>query len=147
MSRTWTVSEVARIAGVSVRTLHHYDEIGLLVPSSRSASGYRLYAPSALERLQQIAIYRALGFGLTAIAAVLDATAGDRRRALEAQRGLLHERRRATDAMIRAVERAIDALGGGGAMDEERMFEGFEPLAEDAPEEVRAAHAEHAREA
>ncbi len=54
----YTVSQVARMASVTVRTLHHYDEIGLLVPSRRSASGYRLYCKTDLERLHQILLFR-----------------------------------------------------------------------------------------
>lgn len=65
----WTVGEVARHAGVSVRTLHHYDAIGLLRPAGRSAAGYRHYDRGDLERLQRILTYRSLGMGLAAIAA------------------------------------------------------------------------------
>ena len=60
----FTVSQVARLSGVSVRALHHYDEIGLLQPSGRSASGYRLYDDADLERLQQILFFRELEFPL-----------------------------------------------------------------------------------
>ena len=80
-----TVSEVARLAHVTVRALHHYHEIGLLVPSERSPSGYRLYGDEDLMRLQQILLFRQLGFGLEATGQLLHATAFDRRRALEAQ--------------------------------------------------------------
>jgi DNA-binding transcriptional MerR regulator len=59
-----TVGSVARLAGVTVRTLHHYDEIGLLTPSGRSDAGYRRYADPDLERLQRILFFRELGFGL-----------------------------------------------------------------------------------
>ena len=58
------VGEVAALAGVTVRTLHHYDRIGLLSPSGRSAAGYRLYAPADLDRLHQVLVYRELGFPL-----------------------------------------------------------------------------------
>ena len=60
----YSVGALAEIAGISVRTLHHYDEIGLLVPSHRTPAGYREYGDSDLERLQQILLYRELGFGL-----------------------------------------------------------------------------------
>ena len=63
----FTVSQVARLSGVSVRALHHYDEIGLLQPSGRSASGYRLYDDADLERLQQILFFRELEFPLPEI--------------------------------------------------------------------------------
>ena len=66
------VGEVARLAGVTVRTLHHYDRIGLLVPSGRTAAGYREYQHGDLVRLQRILTYRELGFALDGIAALLD---------------------------------------------------------------------------
>lgn len=67
-----TVKAVAELAGVSVRTLHHYDEIGLLKPAGQSAAGYRLYSQEDLERLQQILFFRELGFSLKEIRAILD---------------------------------------------------------------------------
>jgi DNA-binding transcriptional MerR regulator len=63
----YKVGEVARLAHVSVRTLHHYDKTGLLEPSARSAAGYRLYTTRDLERLQHVVFYRELGFGLEKI--------------------------------------------------------------------------------
>jgi DNA-binding transcriptional MerR regulator len=76
------IAEVARLAGVSVRTLHHYDEIGLLVPSARSEAGYRLYDEADLLRLQQILVGRELGLSLEAIGRFLDEPEFDRRQAL-----------------------------------------------------------------
>jgi MerR family transcriptional regulator, thiopeptide resistance regulator len=67
----YTVGAVARLAGVSVRLLHHYDRIGLLEPSGRSAAGYRIYSLPDLKRLQQILFYRELGFALEEIAQIL----------------------------------------------------------------------------
>jgi len=84
--RTYQVSEVARIAGVSVRALHHYDAIGLLVPSGRTEAGYRLYDDEDLLRLQQILIGRELGMPLEEIKRSLDDPNFDRRAALEKQR-------------------------------------------------------------
>lgn len=65
------VGDVARLARVSVRTLHHYDHVGLLKPSDRSEAGYRLYTDDDLVRLQQILFYKELGFGLDEIATIL----------------------------------------------------------------------------
>lgn len=141
----WTVGALASTAHVSVRTLHHYDQIGLLSPSGRSAAGYRLYDRSDLERLQQILVYRELGFGLEAIGRILDEPTIDRRGELLAQRTLLLERVERTNAVLRAIERTLASLEGGGTMTDEQLFEGFQPL-HDAPEEIRAHHAEHARE-
>ena len=121
-----TVGDVARLAGVTVRTLHHYDRIGLLVPSARSESGYRLYAYGDLERLREIRLLRELGFGLDAIARLLDARAYDRRGALEAQRDLLVARLARTEKIIRGVDRALKALEEETEVDENEMFEGLE---------------------
>lgn len=147
MTRTeaWTVGEVAELTHVSVRTLHHYDEIGLLRPSGRTPAGYRLYATDDLQRLQQILLYKELGLPLDAIRRMLDEPSVDRRTELEAQRALLVERRNRTDAVIRAVDRMLDAMTRGKKMSNEEMFEGFEDLRE-APHDVRKHHREHARE-
>jgi DNA-binding transcriptional MerR regulator len=69
---SYSVGKVADLAGVTIRTLHHYDEIGLLSPSGRSAAGYRIYEEPDLERLQQILFYRELGFTLEEIATIVD---------------------------------------------------------------------------
>jgi DNA-binding transcriptional MerR regulator len=122
----YTVSEVARMAHVTVRTLHHYDEIGLLVPSERTDKGYRLYDEADLRRLQQILIFRELEFPLEAIGPLLDAPPGARSEALRAQRELLGRQLRRTEAVLRAVDAALAALEGEETMDTERMFEGFE---------------------
>src|SRR5262245_60095624 len=88
---THTVKAVSKIAGVSVRTLHHYDEIGLLKPSSHSAAGYRLYVEKDLERLQQVLFFKELGFDLKEIKRILADPDFDRRGALVEHRKLLLE--------------------------------------------------------
>lgn len=120
------VGEVAALARVTVRTLHHYDRIGLLVPSGRSQNGYRLYDYGDLERLRQIRLLRELRFSLDAIGQMLDAPAYDRRSALEAQRELLRERQERTDSIIRGVDRALRAMEQEMEMDRTEMFEGLE---------------------
>src|SRR5689334_19796005 len=77
-----TVSQVARLAGVSVRTLHHYDAIALLCPSGRSEAGYRLYEQEDLQRLQQVLFFKELGFALEEIARIVGDPAFDLRAAL-----------------------------------------------------------------
>jgi len=139
MTASRTVSEVARLAHVTVRTLHHYDEIGLLVPSDRSRAGYRLYSDDDLARLREIVLFRELGFALDAIAGLLDQPAAQRRDALVAQRERLVAQRRQTDVVIRAVDAALDALDGGRPMTTEKMFEGFDQFQE-------APYADEARE-
>ena len=95
-----TVKEASRIAGVSIRTLHHYDGIGLLKPSERSAAGYRLYSTTDMQRLQQILLYRELEFSLADIRRIMDASDFDKKRALEQQIELLELRRERIDALI-----------------------------------------------
>ena len=121
-----TVGEVATLAKVTVRTLHHYDRIGLLVPSRRSENGYRLYGYADLERLRQILLLRELGFGLDAIGQMLDAGAYDQRRTLIAQRELLRERRHRTERIIAGVDRALEAMEEERPMAKAEMFEGLE---------------------
>ena len=121
-----TVGQVAALARVTVRTLHHYDRIGLLVPSRRAENGYRLYDYADLERLRQILLLRELGFGLDAIGQMVDAAAYDRRRALIAQRELLRGRQRRTEKIIRGVDSALAAMEGAKPMEKSKMFEGLE---------------------
>ena len=99
-----TVGEVAELAGVTVRLLHHYDEIGVLSPSGRSDAGYRLYSHEDLERLQEILVWRQLGFPLAEIQPLLDDRAHDRAsRCAPAKAG-----RAASSAVSERVARALD---------------------------------------
>jgi MerR family transcriptional regulator, thiopeptide resistance regulator len=125
MSVQWRIGEVARLARVSVRTLHHYDVVGLLPPSGRSAAGYRLYTAPDLERLQQILLFRELGFALAEIRRIMLDPEFDRRRALTAQRTLLAARARRLGAMLSAVDDALDALQKGITMEADDLFEVF----------------------
>lgn len=120
-----TVSEVAALAGVTVRTLHHYDEVGLVVPSERTDAGYRLYAARDLERLQLVLFYRELDFGLTQIKDLLDGPEYDRGLALRMQRELLTAQAQRLGRMISAVDKAITAHEEGETMTDEAMFEVF----------------------
>ncbi|SDM94485.1 MerR family transcriptional regulator [Acetanaerobacterium elongatum] len=108
-----TVNEVARVANVSVRTLHYYDEIGLLRPSALTDSGYRLYDEQALERLQQILFFRELDFPLCDIKRILENPSFNRREALEKHRSLLMLKRKRLDALIGLVD---DSLKGEKTM-------------------------------
>jgi DNA-binding transcriptional MerR regulator len=155
--RTYQVQEVARMSGVSVRALHHYDEIGLLAPSGRTQAGYRLYRDDDLLRLQQILIGRELGLSLEDIRSSLDDPSFDRRAALEAQRDALAERAERTAAMLSAVDAALAALTneGGKTMHEMTkdelgaLFDGFDPARYEREVEERwgktDAYAESAR--
>lgn len=120
-----TVSELAELAGVTVRTLHHYDQIGLLTPSGRSEAGYRLYDRDDLRRLQQILFWRALGFTLAEIQPILDDPDYDRVEVLSSQRALLMEQQQDIRAMIKAVDDAIAEAQGGPVVDDAAMFDAF----------------------
>jgi DNA-binding transcriptional MerR regulator len=116
-----------------VRTLHHYDEIGLLVPRGRTQAGYRLYDEADLLRLQQIVIGRELGLALEEIRRSLDDPKFNQRQALLAQKQQLLKRSQETVKMIRAVEAALAVLeqaeqeeGRGDAMDMKQLFDGFD---------------------
>jgi MerR family transcriptional regulator, thiopeptide resistance regulator len=108
-----TVGRAAELVGVSVKTLHHWDAIGLASPSGRSRGGYRLYSDADLARLQRITVYRELGFPLAEITALLEDPATDAREHLRRQRALLAERRERLEAMSRAVDRLLEAFEGG----------------------------------
>jgi phosphoribosylaminoimidazole-succinocarboxamide synthase len=104
----YTVGEVAECSGVTVRTLHHYEHIGLLLPAGRSSSGYRVYDDADLERLQQILFYRELGFSLDHIAVVL-ASPRDAVEHLAYQRGLLLDRIQRLQGLVAAIDQAMEA--------------------------------------
>ena len=95
-----TVIEVSRLTGVSVRTLHYYDQIGLLRPDEVTPAGYRLYDDTALERLQHILLFRELRFSLRQIGEILDSPDFDRNKALEQQISLLRLQRERLDGLI-----------------------------------------------
>jgi DNA-binding transcriptional MerR regulator len=117
--------EVAGLAGVSIRTLHHYDEIGLLVPQGRSEAGYRLYSASDLERLQHILLYRVLGFRLDDIRALMDDPSFDRQAALRSQRELVKGRLARLGAVLNLIDKTLASMEGGIPMAKEEMFEVF----------------------
>src|ERR687892_805577 len=107
--RTFSVGELADLSGVTVRTLHHYDEIGLLTPSDRSDAGYRRYADADLDRLQRILFYRELGFGLDQIRDVMSDGNADAVAHLRRQHAMLLDRIGRLQRMATAVERAMEA--------------------------------------
>lgn len=120
------VKEVADLVGISVRTLHHYDEIGLLRPAHTTASGYRLYDDRDLETLQQILFFRELGFPLKKIKEIVGSPGFDRQAALELHRKMLLEKRERLDAMIETVEKTIKHAKGEIEMTNAEKFKGFD---------------------
>lgn len=130
----WTVGETARLAKVSVRTLHHYDQLGILTPSLRTEAGYRLYETEDLERLHRVLVFRELGFSLDEIGQIVTDPDFDQTDALRAQRSLLAEKARRTQAMLDAIDAALAAAEGATEMsNQERkdmfgeLFDGFSP--------------------
>lgn len=105
-----TVGETASATGVTVRTLHHYDQIGLVSPAARSTAGYRLYCATDIDRLQQVVAYRRLGLGLEDIAAALadQDPAPGRRRALVRQRELVEEKITELTRLLAALDTALE---------------------------------------
>ena len=112
-SRRYRVGELAKLVGVSVRLLHHYDLMGVVRPSARSEAGYRLYAEEDLLRLQQALTLRCLGFPLRRIRELLTAPGADAAAALGAQRRVLAERIAELQRVDRAIGAALAAHGGG----------------------------------
>jgi DNA-binding transcriptional MerR regulator len=127
--RTHRIKEVAELSGLTIRALHHYDSIGLLTPSARSAAGYRLYDDDDLLRLQQILIGRELGLPLEEIRRSLDDPRFDRREALLAQRAALATRAERAADMIRAIDTALAAIEEKdmSKVDMKKIFDGFDP--------------------
>jgi DNA-binding transcriptional MerR regulator len=118
----YTVGVVAGLTGVSVRTLHHYDEIGLLEPSERSPAGYRLYSEADLRTLQRVLFYRELDFDLSAIAAILGDPAADH---LAEQRRLLADRVARHQAMVAVIDKELAARELGMTITAEERLEIF----------------------
>jgi DNA-binding transcriptional MerR regulator len=125
----FTVGELSKLTGITVRTLHHYDEIGLCRPSQRTAAGYRLYDDRDVQRLHQVLVFRELGLPLDEIAAAIDAEP-DRVGLLRRHRAALAGKRGKLDAMLAAVDATLDRLEGETTMRDEdvkQMFDGFDP--------------------
>src|SRR5262245_26710606 len=125
----FTVGELARLTGITVRALHHYDEIGLVVPSQRTPAGYRLYDDADVIRLQQVLLFRELGLPLDEIAFAIE-QAGTREQLLRQHREVLVTKRARIDAMLSALDSALGTLEKGQAMqpdDVKELFGGFDP--------------------
>jgi len=133
------ISEIAALAGISVRTLRHYDQIGLVIASKRSVAGYRLYAQEDVERLQQVLFYRELGFGLKAIRALIEDPSASREEVLQAQQDLLCQRLTHIQAMIDAIDETLRLMKEGIRMEPEKLLSVFGKFnADQYEEEVKA---------
>ncbi|MDC0598413.1 MerR family transcriptional regulator [Gammaproteobacteria bacterium] len=135
---TYKIGEVARLAKVSIRTLHHYDAIGLLVPNARSDSGYRLYTHSDLERLQQILFYKTLEFPLEEIHRLMTDPTFNRSSALLQQRELLEEKSTQLKAVLKLIDKTIVQMDEEFTMDTKAMFDVFPELTQDDLDDAEA---------
>lgn len=124
MSSGWTVGQVAQAAGTTVRTLHHWEQVGLLVPSGRTAAGYRVYDADDLARLQRVLAYRQLGFGLDAVRELLDGDA-DVATELRRQAVLLRERAARLLRVADTLETNAEARRMGIELEPHELLEVF----------------------
>ena len=134
-----TVKEISDLTGISVRTLHYYDEIGLLKPTEKSDAGYRLYDDKALETLQQILFFREFDISLKEIKAVLDNPALERKQILQVQRKMLVTKKERMERLIASID---DILKGENKMDftiftKTEVEEMFQTMLEHMPENMR----------
>jgi DNA-binding transcriptional MerR regulator len=123
----YTVNQIARLSGVSVRTLHHYDEIGLLKPAFTGENRYRYYGREELLRLQDILFHRELGVPLQEIGKLLDLHGRDRAAVLSEHRQWLDQRITRSRQLLRTIDRTIAELNGEGTMDDKDIYNGFAP--------------------
>jgi MerR family transcriptional regulator, thiopeptide resistance regulator len=121
----YTVKKLADLAGVSVRTLHYYDELGLLRPQSRSTGGYRYYGGAEVVRLQQIMFFRELGFSLEEIQRIVSRPDFDVLAALESHRALLRKKKDRLTELLATVEKTLKNLKGEVRMSIKEYYEGF----------------------
>jgi len=134
-----TVKEISDLTGISVRTLHYYDEIGLLKPTAKSEAGYRLYDDKALEALQQVLFFREFDIPLKEIKAVMTNPALDRNKILQMQRKMLLAKKERMDRLIASID---DILKGESKMDfavfnKTEIEEMFQAMFEHMPEDMR----------
>lgn len=122
----YRIKEVAKLAGISVRTLHYYDECSLLVPSQRSSNGYRLYSEDDLMRLQQIMLLKELDFSIKEIKGLLDNPNFDYAHALKKQRELLLLKRQRIDNILNTLDDTLAHVKGEKDMNNEERFEAFD---------------------
>lgn len=120
------VKEVADLVGISVRALHHYDEIGLLVPEKTTEAGYRIYSDENLGLLQQILFFKELGFPLKKIKEIIDSPSFEHQEALELQHKMLLEKRSRLEKTIATIEKTIQHAKGEIPMSIQEKFEGFD---------------------
>lgn len=120
------IKEVADIAKVSVRTLQHYDKIGLLVPSRNKWNDYRIYSKDDISKLQQICFFKACGFSLAKIQTLLDSSSFDRNKAFALQKYYLLQEKERIEVLLNTLERSIQEMAGDITMTTTEKFKGFD---------------------
>ena len=148
----YSIKQLSQIAGVTTRTLRHYDEIGLLTPARISTNGYRVYGTKEVDLLQQILFYREMDIPLDKIKKLLLAEMFDHQAALQDHLASLLAKREQIDRLIKTVEQSIAATKGETSMTDQEKFEGFKEKAIDENEkkygeEIRANYGEDSVEA
>ena len=126
----YTVHTLAKLSGISIRTLHYYDEIGLLKPAYIAENGYRYYQEKQLLLLQQILFFRELGFTLKQIQKILAQTDFDRLNALQSQKKLLSDKIVQMQILMKTIDKTINHIKGKQMLDNKEIFKGFEPDSE-----------------
>lgn len=121
----YTIHELAHLSGITVRTLHHYDAVGLLRPLRRENNGYRIYGEDEVNLLQQILFYRELGFSLKRIKQIVYSDDYDKERELKEQLAMLLQKRNQIDVLIANVTKTIETLKGKTKMNNEEKFTGL----------------------
>ena len=121
----YTINQLAKLAGVSTRTLRYYDQCGLLPPKAVRSNGYRIYGETEVNRLQQILFYRELGVELSEIGRILAEKDFDGLSALQSHLSALREKRARLERLIDNVQKSISAMKGETEMTDKEKFEGF----------------------
>lgn len=145
--KKYSVADLARLAGVTVRTLHLYDQIGLLKPATRSDAGYRYYSEPELLRLQQILFYKEMGISLEEIGNILDDPEFDLIQALEGHKQSLDQRKKQIETMLNTLTKTIINLKEKNMLQHEELYEGLSKEQADLyRKEAIARHGQHAIE-
>lgn len=127
----YTVNKLAKIAGVSVRTLHYYDQVGLLKPATIQKNGYRLYGEREALLLQQILFFRELDFSVEEMKRIVTASDFDVRRALQDQRTMLEMKKKRLSKLLKTIDQTIDKLEQSRPMDEQDLKEVYDAFGEE----------------
>ena len=143
----YTVKELSTLAGISPRTLHYYDQIGILAPTSRDENGYRYYGSDAVLKLQQIRFFKELDFSLEEIRTIIRAPDFNVLQALQVHKSALQQKVKRLESLIQTIDRTILHLKGHLDMQQNELFEGFdEEKQKQYVEEIRQRYGERAFE-